>query len=159
MFLILVTIVLILLSIKLNMKIYLLLLFSLIAQLSYTQSASPIGIWKTIDDETGEAKSHVKIYEENDMLYGQIVKLLLKPADSICQACTGEKKDQPVLGMLIIEDMTAYKKYWSGGKIMDPENGKYYKCKIYMENDDKIKVRGYIGIELAGRNQYWERVR
>ena len=141
------------------MKIYWIVLFSLIAQLSYTQSASPIGIWKTIDDETGEAKSQVEIYEENNKLYGKIVKLLLKPADSICYACTGDKKDQPVLGMLIIEDMIPSEKYWSGGKIMDPENGKYYKCKIYMENEDKIKVRGYIGIELAGRNQYWERVK
>ena len=141
------------------MKVYWILLFSLIAQLSYTQTLSPIGIWKTIDDASGEAKSHVKIYEENGKLYGQIVKLLLKPDDSICHACTGDKKDQPVLGMLIIEDMVQSKNYWSEGRIMDPENGKYYRCKIYMENDDKIKVRGYIGIELAGRNQYWERVR
>ena len=132
--------------------------FSLFATIIHAQVSTPIGVWKTIDDVTGEAKSHIEIYEQNDMLHGKVVKLLQRGPDTICELCTGDKKNQPLIGMVILEGMKPNKKNWANGRIMDPENGKYYKCKIYMENDNKLKVRGYIGIELAGRNQYWERV-
>lgn len=125
---------------------------------AYTQSFSPIGLWKTIDDVTGEAKSHVEIYKDNNKLYGKITKLLQKPLDTKCDSCTGDKKNQPLIGMLILEDMEPYKDHWAEGTIMDPENGKDYKCKIYMDGDNKLRVRGYIGFEFAGRNQFWERV-
>ncbi len=120
--------------------------------------AGPVGLWKTIDDSTGEAKSHVEIYEENGLLYGKVRHLLLKPNDTVCKQCTGDKKNQPVVGMIILQDMKPNKSYWQGGTIMDPENGKSYKCKIYLEGDNKLKVRGYIGFEALGRNQFWERI-
>jgi len=142
-------------SIKNTILIFLL---GLVGYLLPAQDASPVGIWKTIDDVTGKAKSYVKIYEENNALQGMIVELLLKPSDTICKECKGYKRNQPVVGMTILEDMTQYKDHWANGKIMDPENGKYYKCKIYMEGNDKLRVRGYIGFELAGRNQFWERI-
>lgn len=119
---------------------------------------SPVGIWKTIDDVSGESKSLVEIYEDNGIIYARIIKLLLSDPASICEACKGDKKDQPVLGMLIMESMKKKKDYWAGGTIMDPENGKTYKCKISLEDKDKLKLRGYIGIEALGRNQYWTRV-
>ena len=124
----------------------------------YISAQSPIGIWKTTDDKTGEEKSLVQIYEEDGQLYGKVHQLLLKPADTICKKCKGDKKDQPVQGMIVLESMKKGKEKWEGGMIMDPENGKMYKCKIYMESDDRLKVRGYIGFEKLGRNQFWTRV-
>lgn len=120
---------------------------------------SPVGIWKTIDDNTGEAKSHIEIYEKDGKFYGKIVKLLLSPEDKVCEACSGDKKGKPLMGMNIVENLEPYDDYWSYGTIMDPESGKVYKCSIWTEGPDKLKVRGYIGISLAGRNQIWHRVK
>lgn len=131
-------------------------LFTLVALMSYAQT--PIGIWKTIDDVTDEAKSHVEIYEENGKVYGKITKLLRKAPDTICESCKGEKKNKPLIGMIILEGLQTQNESWGGGTIMDPENGKTYKCKMSMETNDKLKVRGYIGIEALGRNQFWYRV-
>ncbi len=121
--------------------------------------SSPVGIWKTIDDQTGEARSHVEIYEENGVLFGKIVKLLEDSEDTLCASCPGDKKDQPLINMIILWDVEAYKDYWSYGEIMDPENGKIYKCSVYLQDDNTLKVRGYIGLSFLGRNQFWYRVK
>ena len=120
---------------------------------------SPVGVWKTIDDETGEAKSHVEIFEKDGKLYGKVVKLLLKPADTKCEKCSGAKKDKPVVGMTIIEGMEKDGSEWEDGTILDPENGKTYTCKFWLSEDDpnKLKVRGYIAFFY--RTQDWYRVK
>lgn len=120
--------------------------------------ASITGTWKTIDDVTGEAKSHVEIYEMDGAYYGKIVKLLRDNAASICESCKGAKKNQPLIGLVVMDGLTKQDDSWGKGTIMDPENGKTYKCKISFEDEDKLKVRGYIGIEALGRNQYWTRI-
>jgi len=120
--------------------------------------SSPFGIWKTIDDKTGEAKSHVEIYEEDGKLLGKIVKLLQVSEDATCEKCPDEKKDQPVLEMVVLWDLEVYKDYWSYGRILDPENGKTYKCSVWLEDNNTLKVRGYVGISALGRNQNWYRV-
>ncbi len=122
---------------------------------------SPVGTWKTIDDETGEEKSYVEIYEKDGKYCGKLVKLLQVAEDTTCDKCTGAKKDQPLMGMEILWDLTAYKDYWSYGKIMDPNNGKTYKCNAWFEdgNMDELKLRGYIGVSALGRNQTWKRVK
>lgn len=125
---------------------------SLIAQ-------SPIGVWETIDDKDGKASSHIEIYEVNGKLHGKVVKLLQDPEDTVCQKCTGDKKDQLIVGMEILWDLEKYKDYWSYGKILDPENGKTYKCNVSIEEDGKLKLRGYIGFAALGRNQIWNRVK
>ena len=119
---------------------------------------SPIGLWKTIDDETKEAKSHVEIYEVDGKLHGKVVKLLKDASTTVCENCSGAKKNQPIEGMEILEGLTKYKDYWSYGKILDPANGKIYKCSVWTEGPDKLKLRGYIGISALGRNQVWHRV-
>ncbi len=124
-------------------------------------SQSVIGTYKTIDDETGVAKSYIDIYEKNDMLYGKISKLLLSPQDKICAVCPGDKKGQKLVGMDVIWDMKKDSdNEWSGGNILDPESGKTYKCKFWFEdkNYDQLNVRGYIGFSLLGRNQIWYRI-
>ncbi len=119
---------------------------------------SPVGIWKTIDDETKEAKSHVEIYEVDGKLHGKVVKLLKDASTTVCENCTGDKKNQPIEGMEILTSLSKYKDYWSYGKILDPANGKTYKCSAWLEGPDKLKLRGYIGISALGRNQEWHRV-
>ena len=120
---------------------------------------SPLGVWKTIDDNTGEAKSHVQIYEQDGKLYGKVVKILTDNPDRLCDKCPGKKKGQPVMGMLIMENMQPYKDYWKKGKIMDPENGNEYGCSIWFEdgNADELKVRGIHWTGLY-RTQSWYRV-
>lgn len=120
---------------------------------------SVFGKWKTIDDSTGEARSIVEIYEEDERVYGKIVELINpKEKNPICDSCCCEDKDRPVVGLKFIKGLKKDGDEYNGGKILDPENGKLYKCYIALEEEDKLKVRGYIGFSLLGRTQYWYRV-
>ena len=75
-----------------------------------------------------------------------------------CTECKGDLKDKPITGMLILKDLKKDVKEWNGGTILDPNNGKVYKCYIVLENDNKLKVRGFIGFSIIGRTQYWYRM-
>jgi uncharacterized protein (DUF2147 family) len=133
--------------------LYCLLLFSLLA---YTTNAQTItGIWKTINDETGEAKSHIELFESDHKLYGKVVKLLKSPPDKRCDKCPGERNNQPVLGMVLLTDMLKKDGYYQSGSILDPEKGKWYNCKLWLKEGDPntLVVRGYIG--PVYRTQYW----
>lgn len=113
------------------------------------------GEWKTIDDETGKPKSIVKIYEaKNGKFYGKIIKLLdkSKGENPNCKKCPGELKDKPILEMVIIRDMVKNGTTWTSGRVLDPESGKDYSCKIWIENGN-LKLRGYWG--LFYRTQTW----
>lgn len=124
-----------------------------------TAQSTPAGVWKTIDDNTGEAKSHLEIYEKDGKFCAKIVKLLRKPQDTVCDECPGDKQGKKLVGMEILWDLVPYDDYWSYGKIMDPESGKIYKCNLEMKGNDKLEVRGYIGFSLIGRTQEWYRVK
>lgn len=121
------------------------------------QAQSIIGTWKTIDDESGEARSHVQIFEKDGKFFGKIVKLLPVVSTTVCDNCPGDKKGKNLVGMEIIENLEKYKDYFSYGTIMDPSSGKVYKCSIWREGKT-LKVRGYIGVSLLGRNQIWHLV-
>lgn len=107
------------------------------------------GKWKTIDDETNEPKSIVELFERDGKVYGRIVKLFRKPGedqDPVCDECD---KDDPrynkkIIGMEILQSMTPRDGEYEGGEILDPNNGKVYKCRIWTEGND-LKVRGYWG--------------
>ena len=133
--------------------------FLIVGMFSALSAQSPVGMWRTIDDKTGKYKSHVEIYSENGELKGKVRKLLLKPETTLCEKCSGSKKNKPVVGMEIIKGMKKDGKEYSGGEIMDPENGKEYSCSFWLEGDDKLVVRGYLGISLLGRSQTWERIK
>ena len=143
-----------------NKKQFILQSFFLLFVFSNLIAQSPIGVWKTIDDETGEAKSHVEIYEQSGKYFGKVVKLLKSDPDTICDECKGDKKDKPVLGMVILESLEPVKDYWGSGTIMDPENGKEYGCSVWFEEDKKeeLKVRGKHWTGLY-RTQTWYRVK
>jgi uncharacterized protein (DUF2147 family) len=123
------------------------------------QAATPVGRWTTIDDETKKPKSVIAIYEENGKLFGKIEKLYREPNEDqnpVCDKCEGALKNQPILGMVIMKDLKKDDDEWTGGTILDPANGKTYKCKIAVEDGGKkLKVRGYIGMALLGRTQHW----
>lgn len=123
------------------------------------QAQSLTGKWKTIDDETGEAKSIVEIYEYQGQFYGKIVSLLSKDDQGKrCEKCTGKDHNQPIEGLVILKDLKKDGDIFKGGQILDPKSGKTYKCEISFSNSNELKVRGYIGISLIGRSQIWKRV-
>ena len=119
---------------------------------------SPVGKWDTYDDETGKKKSVIEIYKIGEKLYGKIIKIHDQTkADAKCTSCTGNKKDKAIIGMIIMEDLEKDDGEWDDGEILDPNNGKVYDCKIWLESDDVLKVRGYVG--LFYRTQTWKRVK
>lgn len=116
------------------------------------------GIWKTIDDDTNEAKSYVQLYDQSGRLYGKVNKLLKSEPDKKCTECPGERKDKPILGMVVVENLQLKDGFYQDGKILDPEKGKWYTCKMWLKDGDPnvLVVRGYIGFFY--RTQYWYRV-
>ncbi len=122
---------------------------------------SPVGTWRSVDENTKEAKSEVMITDNGGVLSGKIVKLLSKTAnqDAVCTECTDDRKGKAVLGMDIIRGAkkTADKEVWEGGTIVDPENGKSYKLKLTpLDGGKQLEVRGYIA--FFSRAQVWQRV-
>lgn len=143
------------------MKYLLSIAFFSISLFTFSQNQDAVlGKWKTIDDETGKEKSIVELYKSEDgKLYGKIVKLL-NPSkkNPICDKCEDEKKDQPIEGMVIVNELKYDDGEWEDGTILDPNNGTYYDCKIWVDEEDpnKLNVRGYVSFFF--RTQYWYRV-
>lgn len=124
------------------------------ASLGINAQTGITGVWKTIDDKTGEAKSHIEIYEKGGKFYGKVIKLLPAATTDICIDCPGDKNGKKLTDIDIVWDLEPYKDYYSYGSIVDPAKGKVYKCSIWREGDS-LKVRGYIGVSALGRNQTW----
>lgn len=128
-------------------------------QASAQEALSPVGRWKTVDDKSGKVKSIVRIWEDKGKLFGRIEKLFRDPRedpDPVCVACQGELKNARVIGMTILTNLSPDGDEWSGGRIVDPENGKSYKCSLKVsEGGKKLTVRGYVGFSLLGRTQTW----
>lgn len=144
------------------MKKFLTLTLIFTLTISFTANSQSIfGKWKTVDDESGNEKSIVEIYKGSDgKAYAKILELLEEDKQgSVCDNCEGAKKDQPIEGMEIIDGLSKDDDEWSDGKILDPKTGKIYKCLIELEENNKLKVRGYIGFSLIGRTQYWYRAK
>jgi len=123
--------------------------------------STPAGLWRTIDDHTGKEKSLVRIVEVNGEFRGTIEKLFREPGEDPnpnCEKCTGDKKNKPVIGMMILTGLKKDNGQWAGGEILDPQNGKTYRCKAWLENKGHdLHVRGFIGMALLGRTQIWKR--
>ena len=122
--------------------------------------ATPAGLWKTVDDSTQHEKSQVRISEAGGVFTGRIEKLAdASRAAAKCDKCEGTKKDQPIVGLTIIEGVkkNADEPYWDGGTILDPENGKTYKLRLTPQDGGKtLQVRGFLGPFY--RTQTWVRV-
>jgi uncharacterized protein (DUF2147 family) len=122
---------------------------------------TPVGVWKSLDDKTGAAKSEVRISEAGGVLTGKVERVLREGADpaAVCDQCSDDRKDKPIVGLEIIRDAKKVdgKDVWESGKILDPENGKTYTLRLTpVEGGNKLDVRGSIG--PFGRTQTWVRV-
>ena len=122
---------------------------------------SPVGLWRSVDDKSGEAKAEIRIVEADGALNGKIEKRLLKDAkpDDVCDECSDDRKGKPLLGLEIIRGAKKAegKDMWEGGKILDPENGRNYTLRMTpIDGGKKLEVRGSIG--PFGRNQTWTRI-
>ena len=143
-----------------SIKLISLLLFLLL--FTGVNAQSVFGKWKSIDDETKKAKSIVEIYEVDGKLYGKIIELFREPGeepDPICDECDedDDRHNQKVIGLEIIRNMEDDDGEWEDGTILDPEDGKVYTCKLWIDEDDpnKLNVRGYIAFFY--RTQTWLR--
>jgi len=134
---------------------------SLVANLAMAQ-ATPVGLWKTIDDDGKTEKSLVRISDNSGVLTGVIEKVF-DPAkqDAKCDKCSDDRKDKPVVGMTILKGIkqdSDDKGVWGGGEILDPNNGKTYKARLKpIEGGKKLEMRGYVGAPMFGRTQTWVR--
>lgn len=134
--------------------------FCLSLNVVYSQTC--IGKWTTIDDESGKKKSIVELYKYKEQLYGKITYLYPREgreADPVCKKCSDDRKNKPLLGLQIVRNLKWDGEEWEGGTIVDPENGKVYTVKIWLDesDSDKLNVRGYIGPFF--RTQKWVRVK
>lgn len=133
-------------------------LLACLASLAAAADPSPVGLWTTIDDRTGKVRSEVRIYERDGALHGRIEKIILPGKHDRCVACTDERRDQPALGLVIIRNMKSDGDAWTGGDVLDPENGKVYTATLRLEGEGKVlKLRGYVGLPMFGRTQTWTR--
>ena len=125
----------------------------------FIQAPNYVGNWVTIDDETGVEKSIIKLYIENDMLYGRIETLLLEQDQGqLCTNCSGSELNQPIEGLIILKGLTWDGDQWTGGTILDPANGKEYQCTLTLDGASQLNVRGFIGFSFIGRTQQWKRL-
>ncbi len=135
---------------KIGFLLFACLMFSICAS-----AQSIVGKWKTIDDNTNKARSVVEIYEQDGKYFGRIINVFWNPdesPDNVCEKCTDDRKNQKIVGLQIIRNMEKKGSEYKNGKILDPENGKVYDCKIWIENG-VLKVRGYVAFFF--RTQTW----
>lgn len=129
------------------------------AAISAATAASPVGEWKTFDDKTGLPRAIVRIYEEHGRLFGRIEQTFTPGGEHrVCVPCTDERKNQPIVGLVIIRNLKPDGDEFTGGDILDPESGSVYRCKMHLDGaGSRLVLRGYIGFSLLGRTQTWQR--
>ncbi len=136
--------------------------FSLTATSAMAQM-TPVGLWKTIDDNDGTAKAEIRIVETAGVLSGKIEKVLDPKAsqDAVCEKCTDDRKGRTIVGLEIIRGVkkTDGKEVWEGGTIVDSTSGTIYKTRMTpIDGGKKLEMRGYVGAPLFGRTQTWIRI-
>lgn len=122
---------------------------------------TPAGLWRSVDDKTGEAKAEIRIGDSGGALSGRIEKSLKKNTDpaATCTECRDDRKDKPIAGLEILRggQQAEGKEVWEGGKILDPENGKEYRASLTpIDGGKRLEVRGYLG--PFWRTQTWQRM-
>ena len=122
---------------------------------------SPVGLWKTIDDNTGKPRGLVRIMEVDGEYQGKVEKIFAEPGedpDPKCEKCDGARHNQPVIGMTILWGLKKQGAEYQGGTILDPESGRIYRARMKLDGKGgKLSVRGFIGFALLGRTQTWVR--
>ena len=128
---------------------------------AWADNASPVGLWRNVDDVSGKPRALIRITESNGILQGKIEKVFRAPSEDRnpkCEKCEGALKNAPVIGLAILSGLKKEGAEYTGGQILDPDNGKIYSSKIQLTSGGKkLNVRGYIGVSMLGRSQIWER--
>jgi len=128
---------------------------------AYAAEFTPVGLWRTIDDQTGKPRGLVRITEANGEYQARVEKTFPKPGEESnpkCEKCEGPRQNKPVIGMTILWGLKKQGDAYQGGEILDPETGKIYRARIKLEDGGKkLDVRGFIGFSLFGRSQTWLR--
>jgi len=134
---------------------------ALMSPAAWADDASPVGLWKNIDDVTGKPRVLVRITQSNGTLQGQIEKVFLRPDEDPnpkCEKCEGALKNVPVIGLVMLTGLKKNGDEYTDGQIIDADNGKVYSSKVRLtDGGKKLSVRGYIGVPILGRSQVWER--
>jgi uncharacterized protein (DUF2147 family) len=130
----------------------------LIAATAVHAQGTPVGLWKTIDDKTGQDKSLVRITEAGGLITGRVEKLLHPThPNPLCDKCRDDRRGKPITGLTILDGLRRDGEVWDGGRILDPENGKVYTARLKpVQEGSKLEVRGYLGPFF--RTQTWIRV-
>ncbi len=128
--------------------------------LAFAAGPSPVGTWRTFDDEDGGKESgSVTIFDEGGALYGNVASVAdPSKAGAVCNLCTDDRRGKPIVGLQVIRGLKPDGAEWDGGEILDPKTGTVYRCVARLEDGgQKLRVRGYVGIQLLGRSQTWIR--
>ncbi len=144
------------------MKTFAVIALAIFAGAAFAQ-ATPVGVWKTIDDKTKTERAQIRISEAGGVLTGRIEKLLAPDAkqDALCDKCSDDRKDKPIVGLEIIRGVKKADSdnLWDGGTILDAAEGKVYKVRLTpVDGGQKLEVRGYVGMPMLGRTQTWIRI-
>ena len=127
-------------------------------------SAEPTatGLWQQVDDKTGEVGGWFLLFEKDGAYQGAIAKTFPKPGEDpnpLCKKCEGDQKNAPLLGLVLIKGMKRTGLKYEKGTILDPREGKAYNALMEVSPDGKtLTVRGYLGLEMLGRSQFWKRL-
>ncbi|HEX7882396.1 MAG TPA: DUF2147 domain-containing protein [Afipia sp.] len=126
---------------------------------AWADNASPVGLWKNVDDVSGKPRALIRVSESKGTVQGKVEKVFLGPNDNgKCEKCEGSLKNAPVVGMVILSGLKKDGNEYTGGKILDPDSGKVYSSKMTLvDGGRKLDVRGYVGVPTLGRSQIWER--
>lgn len=138
-------------------------LASVLSLCAYSAGAtedSPAGVWKTFDDKTHQARGTIEIFENGGAFEGKIETSFNRAElTEVCDKCTGDRRNAPIIGLVVMRGMRKHGTEYDGGEILDPETGNVYKCKMTLSADgEKLMVRGYLGMSWLGRTQTWVRV-
>lgn len=136
-------------------------MLALLPHFAQAEEGGPSGLWKNVDDVSGKPRALIRITEVNGVLQGRIEKVFPGPSENPnppCDKCEGANKGTPVIGLTILSGLQKDGDQYTGGEILDPDNGKVYRSKVHLlEGGKKLSVRGYIGVPVLGRSQTWIR--
>ena len=139
-------------------KLYITLILLIITNSINSQSI--FGKWYSTNDETGEIDSVIEVYKKQEKAFGKIIEIKnSERKNAVCDLCKDKNKNKPILGLNILNGLEKDGEEWSGGTILDPRNGNVYKCYIQLVQQDKLKIRGYLGLSIFGKTAYWQRAK